>query len=117
MLFFKRLELHGFKSFANKTSIDFFPGVTVIVGPNGCGKSNVFDSIRWAFGEQSAKSMRGSRMGDIIFNGSGGLKATGMARVNLVMNNEKRSLPIDFDEVSISRRLFRTGESEYLINS
>lgn len=117
MLFFKRLELHGFKSFANKTTIDFHPGVTVIVGPNGCGKSNIFDSIRWVLGEQSAKSMRGARMGDVIFNGSGSLKATGMARVNLVLNNGERHLPVDFDEVGISRRLFRTGESEYLLNN
>lgn len=116
MLFFKSIELHGFKTFANKTTIDLFPGITVVVGPNGCGKSNVFDAIRWALGEQSAKSMRGSRMGDIIFNGSGNLKATGMARVNLVLNNANRTLPIDFDEVSVSRRLFRTGESEYLMN-
>ncbi|MBX7244208.1 MAG: chromosome segregation protein SMC [Candidatus Sumerlaeaceae bacterium] len=116
MLFFKRLELHGFKSFANKTTIDLFPGVTVVVGPNGCGKSNIFDSIRWVLGEQSAKSMRGARMGDVIFNGSGGVKATGMARVNLVLNNAMRVLPTDFDEVSIQRRLFRTGESEYLMN-
>ena len=117
MLFFKRLELHGFKSFANKTTIDFHPGVTVVVGPNGCGKSNIFDSIRWALGEQSAKSMRGARMGDVIFNGSGSLKATGMARVSLILNNGERHLPVDFDEVGISRRLFRTGESEYLLNN
>lgn len=116
MLFFKTLELHGFKTFANKTTVNLLPGITVIVGPNGCGKSNIFDGIRWVLGEQSAKSMRGARMGDVIFNGSSSLKATGMARIDLVLNNAHRSLPIDFDEVSISRRLFRTGESEYMLN-
>jgi chromosome segregation protein len=116
MQFFKRLELHGFKSFANKTTIEFLPGVTVIAGPNGSGKSNIFDAIRWVLGEQSAKSLRGARMGDVIFNGSASLKATGMAKVDLVLDNSQRHLPIDFDEVSIARHLYRTGESEYLLN-
>ncbi len=116
MRFFKRLELQGFKSFANKTVMEFLPGVTVIVGPNGSGKSNIFDAIRWVLGEQSAKSLRGARMGDVIFNGSASLKATGLAKVDLVLDNSGRHLPIDFDEVSIARHLYRTGESEYLLN-
>lgn len=116
MQFLKKLELHGFKSFANRTVIDFLPGITVIVGPNGSGKSNIFDAIRWVLGEQSAKSMRGARMGDVIFNGSASVKATGMAKVQLVLDNSRRHLPIDFDEVSIARHLYRTGESEYLLN-
>jgi chromosome segregation protein len=116
MQFFKRLELQGFKSFANKTAVDFLPGITVIVGPNGSGKSNIFDAIRWVLGEQSAKSLRGARMGDVIFNGSASFKATGLAKVELVLNNAARHLPIDFDEVSIARHLYRTGESEYWLN-
>ncbi len=116
MQFFKRLELQGFKSFATKTVIDFLPGVTVIVGPNGSGKSNIFDAIRWVLGEQSAKSLRGTCMGDVIFNGSASLKAMGMAKVELVLNNSSRHLSLDFDEVSLARHLYRTGESEYLLN-
>lgn len=116
MQFFKRLELHGFKSFAQKTTVDFLPGVTVIVGPNGSGKSNIFDAIRWVLGEQSAKSLRGTRMGDVIFNGSASLKAMGLAKVELVLDNSRRHLPTEFDEVSIARHLYRDGESEYLLN-
>jgi chromosome segregation protein len=116
MQFFKRLELHGFKSFAQKTTVEFLPGVTVIVGPNGSGKSNIFDAIRWVLGEQSAKSLRGTRMGDVIFNGSASLKAMGMAKVELVLDNSRRHLPTDFDEISIARHLYRDGESEYMIN-
>jgi chromosome segregation protein len=116
MRFFKRLEIHGFKSFANRTTIDFHSGVTVVVGPNGCGKSNVFDSIRWVLGEQSARSLRGARMGDVLFNGSAAARPASVAKVTLVLDNSQRHLPIDFDEVAIGRRLYRNGDSEYVLN-
>jgi chromosome segregation protein len=115
-MFFKRIELSGFKSFGAKTALDFQPGVTVIVGPNGCGKSNVLDSIRWVLGEQNPRHLRGGRMSDVIFSGTSSLKAQGMAQVSLTLNNQDGRLPIDFSEVNVTRRLFADGQSEYLIN-
>jgi chromosome segregation protein len=114
-----RLEsilIHGFKSFAEKTDVKVFPGVTCIVGPNGCGKSNVGDAIRWALGEQSPKTLRGAKMEDVIFHGSASRKMVGMAEVSLVFNNDG-GLSVPWSEVAVARRLYRTGESEYLLNT
>ena len=113
-----RLELiviQGFKSFAEKTEIKVFPGVTCIVGPNGCGKSNVADAVRWALGEQSPKTLRGQKMEDVIFHGASSRKAVGLAEVGLVFNNDG-GLNVPWSEVGVARRLYRTGESEYALN-
>ncbi|CAN5401516.1 chromosome segregation protein SMC [soil metagenome] len=115
-MFLKRLELHGFKSFAHRTTIEFMPGVTIVVGPNGCGKSNVLDAMRWVLGETSAKSLRGAKMGDVVFRGSASLKPAHFASINLVVNNEPGYLKMDHAEVMVSRRLFSNGDSDYQIN-
>ncbi|MDX1934463.1 MAG: chromosome segregation protein SMC [Capsulimonadales bacterium] len=112
----KRLTLHGFKTFADKTDIEFSDGVTVIVGPNGSGKSNVVDSLLWCLGEQKASSLRASKAQDVIFAGSSRRKPMGMAEVSLTVDNEDRFLPLDFSEVTVTRRIYRSGDSEYLLN-
>jgi chromosome segregation protein len=113
----KKITMHGFKSFADKTDLDFGDGITVIVGPNGCGKSNVVDAIKWVLGEQSAKSLRGGQMLDVIFNGSANRKSVGMAEVTLHFSNTRDLLNTDQDDVAVTRRLYRSGESEYLLNN
>lgn len=112
----KKLEIYGFKSFADKVVLLFNNGMTAIVGPNGCGKSNISDSIRWVMGEQSAKSMRGGKMPDVIFNGTANRKPLNMAEVTLTFTDINGALPVDYEEVSIKRRLHRSGESDYFIN-
>jgi chromosome segregation protein len=112
----KRLELIGFKSFADKTQFDFPAGITAIVGPNGSGKSNVVDAVRWVLGEQSAKSLRGGEMADVIFNGSTSRRSLGMAEVTMTFDNRQGTLALDAEEVQITRRVYRDGQGEYLIN-
>src|SRR5512146_3082622 len=112
----KALEIIGFKSFADKTRFEFPKGITVVVGPNGSGKSNVVDAIKWALGEQSIKSLRGKEMADVIFNGSGSRRPINAAEVTLTFDNSNGLLGIDTPEVHITRRVYRSGEGEYLIN-
>ncbi len=121
-MYLKNLTVLGFKSFADKTSLNFQPGVTAIVGPNGCGKSNVSDAIRWVLGEQSAKALRGGEMADVIFNGTDGRKPLGMAEVSLTLGGvdeehlRAAGVEVAYNEVTVTRRVFRDGGSEYFIN-
>ena len=110
------LEIQGFKSFPEYTKILFHSGITAIVGPNGAGKSNITDAIRWVLGEQSAKTLRGQRMEDVIFNGTAQRRPVSFSEVTLTFDNSKQILPIDYETVSITRRYYRSGDSEYLIN-
>src|SRR5690554_6904496 len=112
----KRIEAVGFKSFAEKTVIEFQEGITAIVGPNGSGKSNISDAIKWVLGEQSSKSLRGEKMSDVIFNGTTERSPLNVAEVTIVLDNSDKTLPVDYEEVSLTRRLFRSGESNYYIN-
>src|SRR3989449_6716586 len=121
-MYLKNLTMLGFKSFADKTSLNFQPGITAIVGPNGCGKSNVADAIRWVLGEQSAKALRGGEMADVIFNGTDGRKPLSMAEVSLTMGDmdaehlQAAGVELAYNELTITRRVFRDGGSEYFIN-
>ncbi len=115
-MFLYRLELQGFKSFVDKTDLTFGDGITGVIGPNGCGKTNVSDAIRWVMGEQSAKQLRGDSMEDVIFNGAPSRKPLGMAEVHLTFKNDRGILPTEFTEVTVSRRVFRSGMSEYFLN-
>jgi chromosome segregation protein len=116
-LHFKNLELFGFKSFANKTELNFEPGVTAIVGPNGCGKSNISDSIKWVLGETSAREVRGTKMEDVIFSGTDGKEALGFAEVSLTIVNQPKILTTEYDEVTITRRVFRSGERANILST
>jgi chromosome segregation protein len=115
-VFLKKIDVVGFKSFADKTSIEFSPGITAVVGPNGSGKSNIADAIRWVLGEQSARNLRGSKMEDVIFAGSDSRRPTNFCEVSLTLDNSDGHLPVQFAEVVITRRVYRSGESEYLLN-
>lgn len=115
-MYLKRLELQGFKSFADKTILEFMPGITTVIGPNGSGKSNISDAIRWVLGEQSMKSLRGAKAEDIIFAGTQNRKSLGFAEASIVFDNTDQKLPIEFAEVTVTRKIYRTGESGYFIN-
>ena len=115
-MYLKRLEMYGFKSFADKTVLDFMPGITTVIGPNGSGKSNISDCIRWVLGEQSLKSLRGTKSEDIIFAGTQNRKSLGYAEASMVIDNSDGKLPIEYNEVVVTRRIYRSGETGYFIN-
>ena len=115
-MYLKRLELQGFKSFADKTVLEFMPGITSVIGPNGSGKSNISDAIRWVLGEQSMKSLRGSKSMDIIFAGTENRKSLGFAEASLIFENSDGALPIEYTEVVVTRKIYRSGETGYYIN-
>ncbi len=115
-MYLKRLELHGFKSFADKTVLEFMPGITTVIGPNGSGKSNISDAIKWVLGEQSMKSLRGAKSEDVIFAGTQNRKSLGFAEASLIFDNTDGKLPVEYTEVTVTRKLYRSGESGYYIN-
>src|SRR5213595_1869940 len=115
-MYLKNITVLGFKSFADKTTLNFQPGLTAVVGPNGCGKSNVLDAVRWVLGEQSAKALRGGEMADVIFNGTETRKPVGYGEVSLTFTNCGRELGVDWHDVRVTRRVYRDGNSEYLLN-
>ena len=115
-MYLKKIEMQGFKSFADKTVIELMPGITSVIGPNGSGKSNISDAIRWILGEQSMKALRGTKSYDLVFAGTQNRKSLGYAEASLVFDNSDASLPIEFTEVTVTRRIYRTGESEVFIN-
>ena len=115
-MYLRSLVLKGFKSFADRSALSLEPGITAVVGPNGSGKSNISDAVLWVLGERNARHLRGQAMEDVIFAGSSARRATGVAEVELVLDNSDGTLPVDYREVSITRRMYRSGESEYLIN-
>ena len=115
-MYLTNLKIHGFKSFEQKTLLDFNGGLTCVVGPNGCGKSNIVDAVRWVLGEQRSAVLRSEKMENVIFSGSKVAKPLGMAEVSMTIQNNRQVLPVEYSEVLVTRCLYRSGESEYLLN-